>query len=48
MDILVDNGNDPIVISTIVGSYLMERILIDNNSVVEALMYEAFKKNRAQ
>ena len=38
-----DNENDPIVISAIIGTYLVERILVDNESVVEVLMWAAFK-----
>ena len=43
-DILEDSGNDPIAISAVINNFLVERILVDDGSVVEILMYEAFKK----
>ena len=43
-DILEDNDNDPIVISSIVNNLLVERILVDDGSVVEVLIFDAYKK----
>ena len=43
-DIVEDNGNDPIVVSTIINTFLVERKLIDNGSVVKVLMWKAFQK----
>ena len=43
-DILEDSGNDRIAISAVINNFLVERILVDDGSVVEILMYEAFKK----
>ena len=39
-----DNGNNLIVISTIKDTFLVERILIDDGSAVEVLMWKAFKE----
>ncbi|XVF64474.1 hypothetical protein PTKIN_Ptkin09bG0172800 [Pterospermum kingtungense] len=39
----VDNENDPIVITTMVGNCEVKRILIDNSSAVEILSYSTFK-----
>ena len=44
MDILKDNGNDTIVIYSIINNFLVERIFVDDGSVVKVLMYDAFKK----
>ena len=44
VDILVDNGNDLIVIYPIIDNYLIERILVEDGSVDEVLIYDAFKK----
>ena len=46
VDILVENVNNPIVISTIIDNYLAERILVDDRSAVEILTFDAFKKMR--
>ena len=43
VNILEDNGNNPIVISSIIDNFLVERILVDNGSAVEILIYDAFK-----
>ena len=45
-DIIEDSDNDPIAISTVINNFLVERILVDDGSAVEILMYEAFKKMR--
>ena len=37
-DIVQDNGNDPIVVSAIINTFLVERILKDDGSVVKVLM----------
>ena len=46
MVILKDNGNHPIVISSIIKKFLVERILVDGGSAVEVLIFDAFKKMR--
>ena len=38
IDVVQDNGNDPIVVSTVINTFLVERILIDDGSAVEVLM----------
>ena len=38
-----DNGNDPIAVSAIINTFLVERILIDDGSIVEVLMWKAFQ-----
>ena len=43
-DILEDSGNDLIAISAVINNFLVERIIVDDGSAVEILMYEAFKK----
>ena len=43
-NIMDDDGNDPIVISTIINNFGVDRILVDDGSVVEVLIYDAFKK----
>ena len=43
-DIVQDSGNDPIAVSAIINTFLVERILIDDGSAVEVLMWKAFKK----
>ena len=43
-DIIKDNGNDPIAVSAVINNFLVERILVDDGSAVEILMYEAFKQ----
>ena len=44
MDIVHDDGNDPIVVSTVINTFLVERILIDDGSAVEVLMWKAFQE----
>ena len=39
-----DNCNDLIVIYSIINNYLVERILVDDGSTVEVLIFDAFKK----
>ena len=36
-----DDGNDPITVSTVINTFLVERILIDDGSAVEVLMRKA-------
>ena len=43
-DIMQDSGNDPIAVSAIINTFLIERILIDDGSAVEVLMWKAFKE----
>ena len=43
-NIVQDSGNDPIAISTIINTFLVERILIDDGSAVEVLMWKVFKE----
>ena len=43
-DIVKGNGNDLIAISTVISIFLVERILVDDGSVVEELMWKAFKE----
>ena len=43
-DIVQESGNDPIVFSAIINTFLVERILIDDGSAVEVLMWKAFKE----
>ena len=44
VDIVVDNDNDPIVVSIIIGNYQVQRVLIDDGSIVEILSYDVFRK----
>ena len=44
VDIVVDNDNDPIVVSIIIGNYQVQRVLIDDESTVEILSYDVFRK----
>ena len=37
-DIMQDDGNDPIVVSAVINTFLVERILFDDGSAVEVLM----------
>ena len=39
-----DNGNDPIAISVVISTFLVERMLVDDGNVVEVLMWKAFKE----
>ena len=43
-DIIEDNENDPIAISALINNFFIERILVDDRSVVEVLMYEALER----
>ena len=43
-NIMDDDGNDPIVIPTIINNFRVDMILVDDGSVVELLIYDAFKK----
>ena len=43
-NIVQDNDNDPIVVSTIINTFLVEIILIDDGSAVEVLMWKVFKE----
>ena len=43
-DIVQDSDNDPIAVSAIINTFLVERILIDDGSAVEVLMWKAFKE----
>ena len=42
--IVEDNGNDPIAIFVVINTFLVEKILVDDGSVVEVLMWKAFKE----
>ena len=44
MDIVQDTGNDPIAVLAIINTFLVERILIDDGSVIEVLMWKAFQE----
>ena len=39
-----DDGNDPIVISVVINNFGVDKILVDDGSAVEMLIYDAFKK----
>ena len=43
-NIVEDNGNDPIAISDVISIFLVERILVDDGSVVKILMWKAFEE----
>ena len=43
VNIVEDNSNDSIAISTVITICLVERILLDDGSALELLMWEAFK-----
>ena len=43
-DIVKDSGNDLITILAIISIFLVKRILVDDGSVVEVLMWKAFKE----
>ena len=38
-NIINDNGNDPIVISPVINNFLVDRILVNDGSVVEVLIF---------
>ena len=42
--LVIDNGNDPIVISAIIKNYCVDQILVNNGNVVEILQWNAFQK----
>ena len=44
MDIVEDNGNDSIAILGVISTFLVERILVDDGSAVEVLMWKFFKE----
>ena len=44
MDIVQDDGNNPIAVSTVINIFFVERILIDNGSAVEVLMWKVFQE----
>ena len=39
-----ENGNDPLAISIVINTFLVERILVDDRSIVEVLMWKSFKE----
>ena len=39
-----ENGNDLIAVSAIISTFLVERILVDDRSIVEVLIWKAFKE----
>ena len=39
-----DDGNDPIAVSTVINTFLVERILIDDGSAIEVLMWKVFQE----
>ena len=42
---IIDNdGNDPIIIFAIINNFGVDKILVDDGSAVEVLIYDAFKK----
>ena len=43
-EIVENDDNDPIVISPVINTFLVERILVDDGSVVEVLMWKSFKE----
>ena len=43
-NIIDDDGNDPIVISAVFNNFEIDKILVDDGSAVEVLIYDAFKK----
>ena len=44
MDIVEDNGNDLIAISIIINTVLVKRILVEDGSAIEVLVWKAFKE----
>ena len=44
IEIIEDDGNDPIAVSTIINTFLVERVLVDDGSAVKVLMWKAFKE----
>ena len=43
-NIIEDNDNDPIVISFVINNFRVDRIPVDDGSLVEVLIYDTFKK----
>ena len=43
-DIVQDDGKDPIVVSAVINTFLVERILFDDGSAVEVVMRKAFQE----
>ena len=43
-----DVSNDLIVISTVINNFGMDRILVDDGSAVEVLIYDAFQKDESR
>ena len=43
-DIVQDDGNDPIIVSAIINTFLVERIVIDDGNAIEVLMWKAFQE----
>ena len=39
-----DNGNDPIIILAVINNFRVDRILVEDGSVMEMLIYDTFKK----
>ena len=48
LDTDIVQDNDPIAVSAIINTFLVERILIDDGSAVEVLMWKAFKEMRLE
>ena len=43
-NIIDDNSNDPIVISSVINNFLVDKILVNDGSAIKVLIYDAFKK----
>ena len=43
-NIINDDGNDPIIIFAIINNFRLDKILVDDGSTVEVLIYDTFKK----
>ena len=43
-NVMDNDNNDLIVISTVINNFEVDMILVDDGSVVEVLIYDAFKK----
>ena len=39
-----DDSNDPIVISIFINNFGVDRILVDDGSIIKVLIYDTFKK----
>ena len=44
MDILEENGNDPIINSFIINNFPVYKVLVNENSAMKVLIFNAFKK----